>query len=168
MVLIKWIAGLQEALPTGRRKGRRAAEADKADEATDNLLEALLPHAAAALANSIRYEAVPLRFLTGGAARPGALRGSGRFSRPMIWGGLAAAVFVALWLVPYDFAVEARGTLQPVTRRDVFAPADGVVERIFIRHGDPVKAGDPLFELRSSDLDVAEADLIKQINETEQ
>lgn len=168
VLLVEWIAGLQEPQPSGRRKARRTAEADGADEATDALLETLLPHAAAALANSIRYEAVPLRFLTGGAVRPGALRGRGRFSRPMLWGGAAAAVFVALWLVPYDFAVEARGTLQPITRRDVFAPADGVVERIFIRHGDPVKAGDPLFELRSSDLDVAEADLIKQINETEQ
>ena len=168
VLLVEWIAGAQEVQSSGRRKGRRSFETDAADDSTEALLETLLPHAASALANSIRYEAVPLRFLTGGAVRPGALRGSNRFSRPTIWGAVAAAIVAILWLVPYEFAVEARGTLQPATRRDVFAPADGVVERIFIRHGDLVKIGDPLFELRSSDLDVAEADLIKQINETEQ
>lgn len=134
----------------------------------DDRLAQLLPHIAAALTNSIRYEAVPLRFLTGGAAKPGSLAGGGRWSRSAVWGVAAAAVIALLVLTPWNFEVEARGTLQPVTRRDVFAPADGVVERIFIRHGDRVKAGDPLFELRSTELDVAEADLIKQINETEQ
>ncbi|MGC3971506.1 MAG: biotin/lipoyl-binding protein [Pirellulales bacterium] len=155
VLVVEWIASHDEVAPTE-------------NEQADRRLAMLLPHITAALANSIRYEAVPLRFLTGGAAKPGAVVGGGRWSRRAIWMRVAGTVLAALVLVPWSFEVEARGTLQPVTRRDVFAPADGVVERIFIRHGDRVKSGDPLFELRSTDLDVAEADLIKQINETEQ
>ncbi|MCE9603447.1 MAG: efflux RND transporter periplasmic adaptor subunit [Planctomycetia bacterium] len=133
-----------------------------------NLLESLIPHAATALTNALRYDAVPLRSLTRPFATLDAFTGGSRLKKRLLALGAAVGIVAALCVVPYDFAVEARGTLQPVDRRDVFASVDGIVNKIFIRHGDRVRVGDPLFELRSTDLDVAEADLIKEINETEQ
>ena len=123
-------------------------------------VDMLLPHAVAALGNAARHESSSLLSRSPLAKSTAASM--------LFWVGAPAAAMALLWLMPYDFAVEARGTLQPIVRRDVFAPIDGTVDKIFVRHGDRVQPGDPLFELRSTELDVAEADLIKQINETEQ
>lgn len=153
----------------GSLTGRVRSRSDEAPEPSSaGIIEQLVPHAAAALTNAIRYDSVPLRTLTRPLATVDALTGGSKLKKRLLAVGAFVGVVAALWLVPYDFAVEARGTLQPVHRRDVFASTDGIVHNIFVRHGDKVLVGDPLFELRSTDLDVAEADLIKAINETEQ
>jgi len=155
--------------PHGALRRRRSSAAPaEAEPTAAPLLEALVPHAAAALANALRYDSVPLRTLTRPLATIDALTGGSRLKKRLLLNGALVGLVAALWLVPYDFAVEARGTLQPVHRRDIFASTDGIVDKIYIRHGDRVAVNDPLFELRSTDLDVAEADLIKDINETEQ
>jgi multidrug efflux pump subunit AcrA (membrane-fusion protein) len=59
-----------------------------------------------------------------------------------------AAAVAALVLVPADFNVEAIGTLQPIVRRDVFAPRSGLVEDVLIAHGADVTAGQPLVRLQ--------------------
>src|SRR4029079_8357379 len=48
--------------------------------------------------------------------------------------GAAVAAVVALVKVPADFNVEASGTLQPVVRRDVFAPRSGIVDEVLVQH----------------------------------
>lgn len=128
----------------------------------------LAPHAASALANAARYDALPLRFLS---VVPGALRAvtaARNLPKTAVCGGLLASILAVLTFLPWDFTVEAPGTLQPVVRRDVFATVDGTVEQIFVHSGDRVVRGDPLVALRSHELDFAEADLVKRINETEQ
>ena len=65
--------------------------------------------------------------------------------------GVLAAVL--LLLMPADFRVEARGELQPERRRDVFAPADGVVQQVYVDHAQTVAAGDLLLEMRQTELD---------------
>jgi multidrug efflux pump subunit AcrA (membrane-fusion protein) len=57
------------------------------------------------------------------------------------------AAIAALVLVPADFNVEAVGTVQPVVRRDVFAPRSGLVEEVLVAHGADVAAGQPLVRL---------------------
>ena len=66
-----------------------------------------------------------------------------------IAGGVAALV-----LVPADFNIEAPGTLQPVVRRDVFAPRSGLVDEVLVAHGAEVDAGQPLVRLRDPALDL--------------
>ena len=61
---------------------------------------------------------------------------------------------VALAVIPADFRVEARGELQPVRVRDVFAPADGVVGDLRVRHRQQVAADEVLAVLRRSELDL--------------
>ena len=159
--------------PHGPLAGRRSRDASEAASSEVHLrsirtVDEFVPHAAAALANALLYDSVPFRRLTRPVATIDALTGGSRLKKRLLLVGLLVGLVAALWLVPYDFAVEARGTLQPAHRRDVFASADGIVSTIFVRHGDKVVVGDPLFELRSTELEVAEADLIKAINETEQ
>lgn len=63
-------------------------------------------------------------------------------------------VGVALAVIPADFRVEARGELQPVNVRDVFAPADGVVGELRVRHRQQVAADEVLAVLRRAELDL--------------
>jgi multidrug efflux pump subunit AcrA (membrane-fusion protein) len=65
-----------------------------------------------------------------------------------------AAALSALFFIPAEVRIYAPGELQPVTRRDVFAPRDGVVTAIFVDSGKAVAAGTPLIEMRSPELDL--------------
>jgi len=70
-----------------------------------------------------------------------------------------AAALTALATVPADFTAYCRGTLQPTERRRVFAPLDGTVKHIAVKHGARVVQGQTLVELRNTDLDIAEAEV---------
>jgi multidrug efflux pump subunit AcrA (membrane-fusion protein) len=75
---------------------------------------------------------------------------------------------VALCIVPASFRIQGKGKLQPVVRRDVSASVEGTVVKVFVNHGDTVKKGQVLAELRNPDLDVEIAETegsLSQINE---
>lgn len=68
-----------------------------------------------------------------------------------------AAIVGAVWAlvtVPADFNVEAAGTLQPVVRRDVYAPRSGIVDEVLVQHNSTVAAGQPLAKLRDPALEL--------------
>ncbi len=65
-----------------------------------------------------------------------------------------ACVVLALSIIPARFEVEALGTLQPVRRRDVFAPEDGVIRRVVAEDSQHVARGDELLELSSPELEL--------------
>ena len=65
-----------------------------------------------------------------------------------------ALLFLATCVIPADYAIEARGVLEPQNRRDVFAPNDGIVEDLRVDHGTSVAAGQPLVVLRNPQLDL--------------
>ena len=76
-----------------------------------------------------------------------------------------------LTFMPADFRLEAPA-LQPVIRRDVFAPLDGVISAVHFEHGSPLPAGSPVevdgqlrapLELRNLDLEVARTSLTGEI-----
>lgn len=64
------------------------------------------------------------------------------------------AAVAALILVPAELNIDAPGTLEPVVRRDVFAPRGGLVDEVLVEHGAHVAAGQPLVRLRDSELDL--------------
>lgn len=66
---------------------------------------------------------------------------------------VAAAVW-ALFTLQADFNIESPGTLQPIVRRDVFAPRTGIVDEVFIQHGANVSAGQQLVKMRDPALEL--------------
>ncbi|QDT14713.1 HlyD family efflux transporter periplasmic adaptor subunit [Alienimonas californiensis] len=128
-------------------------------------LEALAPHAAAALARARSARRGPLgrtvRWLTAPLRRT---RLPWTVPLALAVAGLAAAL---VWVqAPFD--VTARGRLVPVVSRDVFAPRDGIVRDLKVQHDSPVQAGDvlavladPTLELRAEEL-AGEADTAVQ------
>jgi hypothetical protein len=73
------------------------------------------------------------------------------------------ALTLALFLVRKDFEPSAKGTLQPVVKRDVFVPVDGDVIDVKVKDRDFVKEGDLLVKLRNTDLEVKYQDVLGQI-----
>jgi multidrug efflux pump subunit AcrA (membrane-fusion protein) len=113
-----------------------------------------------ALRNALEHESIFLLSLwrTLGRWRQACFARGSRRRTWLVIGSIAAAL-VALAIVPADFTVFCRGTLNPAVRRRVFAPLDGTVERIAVKHGERVKQGQVLVELRNTDLDVAETEV---------
>jgi multidrug efflux pump subunit AcrA (membrane-fusion protein) len=106
-----------------------------------------------AVYNALEYDRLPLTWLM----RPiGALQQQVVTHLPRTLFALAAAIgaIAALVLVPADFNIEAPGTLQPIVRRDVFAPRTGLVDEVLAAHGAEVAAGQPLVRMRDSQLEL--------------
>ncbi|MCE9555833.1 MAG: efflux RND transporter periplasmic adaptor subunit, partial [Planctomycetes bacterium] len=82
--------------------------------------------------------------------------------------GCVAALGAAMALVPVDFEIEARGTLQPVVRREIFVREAGVVANVLVDHAQQVKQGDGLVELRNRDLEVSITDLVGRRTATDE
>jgi multidrug efflux pump subunit AcrA (membrane-fusion protein) len=106
-----------------------------------------------ALYNAREADRLPLRWIV----RPlGKMTHAIAAHLPLTLLGIAAAVaaVMALVKVPADFNIEAPGTLQPVVRRDVFAPRTGIVDEVLVQHNASVAAGQPLVRMRDPALEL--------------
>ena len=115
--------------------------AENAGERTDRR-KALLEHAAIALTNAVETESRWIRYLT---------------SRSLLVKVAAAACVLALAAciaaIPAEFKIEARGELQPLTRRQIFAPLDGRISEILVEQNARVQKGQVLARLESPPLE---------------
>jgi multidrug efflux pump subunit AcrA (membrane-fusion protein) len=69
-------------------------------------------------------------------------------------------LFVALFVIPYDLDLKGNGKLEPQLKRDVFAAIDGEVINVPVLHGDLVKKGQTLVEMRNTDLEAEQFKLL--------
>jgi multidrug efflux pump subunit AcrA (membrane-fusion protein) len=123
-------------------------------EATDNLqsrVELLARHSEPALRNALEFRKWPI---------PRVVRKSAWFVRAeqlprtaLVLAAVLAAV-LSLVFIPADFEIEAKGTLQPRNRRDIFAPRDGSVVQLLTTEEKTVKANEPLLILRDPQLEL--------------
>jgi multidrug efflux pump subunit AcrA (membrane-fusion protein) len=110
-------------------------------------------HGGAALLAALAHHDLPFLPLQVKAGRLlGVLRRRRAMALAVVGGLVVLATLLAL--VPADFSIEARGTLQPQVRRHLFAPADGVVESVLAEHGASVERGQPLLQLRDPRVDL--------------
>lgn len=125
--------------------------------------EPIVRHASTALGNAKAYHQLPLASvlipLGGLLVTVGWYRLSTTLKVliPLI------VVVAALFLIPTDFSIEVHGQLVPVVERNVFAPSDGYVEEIFVKHGQPVKQGSPLIQLRSNEFNLQRTEIVGQL-----
>lgn len=117
-------------------------------------VEVVTEHSATALANALDHSNL---FLMPLWKKIGKLRWVVRartLPKSVGAAALVVAALLSLVLVPWNFDMQAKGTLQPVERRDVFAEIDGEVETVEVDHGDPVEPGQLLAKLRSTDVNL--------------
>lgn len=119
-------------------------------------------HTTASLSNALEHESIPLLPLWRMVGKARKLFEPGTRLRTAAVLTAIAAAAAALKFIPADFALSARGVLQPKHRQHVFAPVDGTVKAVHVRHGMRIEAGQLLVELRNSELDVQLADAVGQ------
>lgn len=125
-------------------------------------VELVADHGQVALANALDHTGLPLYGLIHLAGKSRVLTTARNLPRTVLAGLAALAALAALVFVPAELRLEAKGKLEPVHRRDVFAGIDGVVERVEdgIEHGAAVESGQLLATLRNTDLEVSLADVL--------
>jgi multidrug efflux pump subunit AcrA (membrane-fusion protein) len=74
-----------------------------------------------------------------------------------------ASVIAALVIVPADFELHGKGSLEAETRRGVWADVQGVVEKVFVKDGQNVEKNAPLAELSSTELEAKLSELRNRI-----
>nr|MCU0717670.1 efflux RND transporter periplasmic adaptor subunit [Pirellula sp.] len=82
--------------------------------------------------------------------------------------GVITMALAAMFIVPMDFKLKGNGELKPTEEKHVFAHANGNVEEVYVRHGDFVKAGQPLVRMRDDDLSKEIVNLEDQIMQAAQ
>jgi multidrug efflux pump subunit AcrA (membrane-fusion protein) len=123
------------------------------DPAQRERILAVARHSAVALSNAHDYQSIPLRPTLEALGRVRWFAQAKQLPKTAAALAIAVAAILALVLIPADFNITAHGQLQPERRREVFAPADGIVDPLTVDHGDMVVKGAELGRLRRPQLD---------------
>ncbi len=123
----------------------------------------IVQHAATALGNARAYRQLPLASLLIPLGNSLATIGWYRLPTTLKVVIPLVVLIVALFLIPMDFSIEVHGQLVPAIQRNVFAPSDGYVEEIFVRHGQHVDQDTPLMQLRSNEFNLQRAEIVGQL-----
>jgi biotin carboxyl carrier protein len=130
------------------------------DQAFQQRASSLARASVPAVAHALEFDRIPLR---GAVQRTAGFFGFGSDSRTspaLISIAIVLAAALALWLIPAELTIEARGQLMPKRRQHVFAPSDGVVVELLHGDGDAVEAQQPLAKLHSPALDIQHSELV--------
>lgn len=130
-------------------------------------LTAVCSPAAVALRNAIDHESLPLLPLVRAVRRTARYLRWEQLPRTVLVLVVVAVITGALFLVPADFSIPARGELQPVTRHQIFAPEDGLVVTLPQASG-PVRRGETLVELSNPKLEQSYAEVLAKRRTTEE
>jgi multidrug resistance efflux pump len=125
-------------------------------------VELVADHGKIAIANSIAHTNLPFYGIINLLGKSRVLTTARNLPRTVLATLATAAAIAALVLVPAELRLEAKGTLEPVHHREVFARIDGVVEKVEkgVEHGAAVAEGQLLATLRNTDLEVAITDVL--------
>jgi multidrug efflux pump subunit AcrA (membrane-fusion protein) len=136
------------------------------EESLRQRVEVVARHSGTALANARQYHSLFLLPLWQALGRVQWLVSARTLPKTLLALMLIGGIVAALCLVPADFQLEAKGTLQPALRREVFASIDGVVMEVPVRHAQQVAQGDLLATMRNTDLEVQITDVMGQREST--
>ncbi|HEY4759706.1 MAG TPA: efflux RND transporter periplasmic adaptor subunit, partial [Thermoguttaceae bacterium] len=131
-------------------------------------VEVVSRHSATALANAMEHQSLFLMPLWRALGKTRWILQARTLPKTLSIGGAILIVVLILALWPAKFEMEAKGTLEPADRRDVFAGIEGVVQDLMVDHGDQVQLDQMLVKLRNTDLETAIADLEGQRLSTSQ
>lgn len=141
-------------------------ETDLPREILEPRVDLVYEHSTRALANALDHHSVFLMPLWRAIGRSTLLVKGRNLPKTLTVGGLILAVLLSLFLVRRDFQLKADGTLQPVTRQDVFIDSNGTVVELFVKGDQLVKKGEPLVRLENHELEQEWSQVLGQIRET--
>ncbi|HWB12900.1 MAG TPA: HlyD family efflux transporter periplasmic adaptor subunit [Pirellulales bacterium] len=125
-------------------------------------------HSSLALANSIEHNSLFLMPVWRALGKAKWVVSARTLPKTVSIAIAVVAVLIGMFVIPVDFSLTSDGKLQPVDRREVFAAVDGTVDRILVNHGERVKKGQLLLEMKSTELDVAILDVRGKLEEAQE
>jgi multidrug efflux pump subunit AcrA (membrane-fusion protein) len=135
-----------------------ALVAERFDAVSDELMAQraarVAAHSASALRHALELKGIPLASVLRVLSRSARLATAGRPGRKAAAVAAGILVLSVLMSIPVGFKVEGQGELQPREQRDVFAPMDGEIRRLFVESGSRVSPGTVLAVLDSPQLDL--------------
>ncbi len=141
-------------------------ETDLPREILEPRIDLVYEHSTRALANALDYHSVFLMPVWRAIGRSALLVKGRNLPKTLTVGGAVLAILLALFLIPTDFNLKAEGSLQPVTRQDIFFDTDGTVIDLLVVADQLVEPGDPLAKLENHDLEQEYLKNWGQIQET--
>ena len=117
-------------------------------------LDLVYEHSARALSNAIDHNSLFLMPVWRTIGKSAWVVQARTLPKTVTIAAAIALVLLALIVVPWDFDMRAKGALEPVVKKEIFAPTPGTVEQVLKGHGDPVVAGEPLAVIHNPDLDL--------------
>ncbi len=130
-------------------------------------IELLQQHAESAFGNALTHQNLPFFTLIDRLGKLSSFRLRGRRNKLLAGLSVTALIMLLLVTVKIDFKIHADGTLLPEQRRNVFAEVDGEVQRVLVKHGDSVTAGQLLIQMTSDQLEIYLEELNGKISTTE-
>ena len=121
-------------------------------------------HSATALANSLEHNNLFLMPVWRTIGRQKWVLKARTLPKTLAITGAILAALALLATFPYAFTLRAKGTIEPVLRRIVFAPTEAEVELVLVKHGDMVHKGDVLAKLRDTESQVKLTEIQGQID----
>ncbi len=129
-------------------------------------IEVVCKHSSIALANAMEHQNLFLMPLWRAIGKSRFLVQARTLPKTVLVVVALLTVLLSLFLVPWDFDLHAKGTLEPVERRDVYTHVDGDVAEFGlgtdgkpIEQGSWVKKGQLLVRLTNPTLDMQKADI---------
>ncbi len=138
-------------------------ESDLPEEVLRSKSDLVYEHSARALTNAVDHERIFLMPLWKTVGKSRWLFNARNLPKTVAALAALVVLLVCLVAVRKDFEPSAKGTLQPVDKRDVFVPVDGDVIKVNVKDRDVVKKDDLLVKLRNTDLEVKFQDVVGQI-----
>jgi hypothetical protein len=139
-------------------------EDNRPREAFSQSVQLVAEHSARAMANAMEHNNLFLMpvWRTLGKAR-WVVQGR-TLPKTLVIAAVALVAIVSMFVIPYDFKLEGKGTLVPRERRDVFVNVEGTstVQEVKVKQGDSVEKGQLLVELDNSELKLRIEQLIEQ------
>lgn len=158
---------VEELSHTGRIIGALVIEQIESDIPRDILaprLDLVYEHSARALSNSISHNSLFLMPLWRTIGKSRWLVEARQLPRTVTIASVVTLLLLAGVIIPGDFDMRAKGTLEPTQRQDVFAPVPGDIHDIRVDNGDTVRKGDPILVMRNPDLEIKKKEVEGQFN----
>ena len=116
-------------------------------------VEVLSDHIGRALSNANEYKSIFLMPLWRALGKWRWLMTARTLPKTIAVSIAVAVLFLFFAVFPWSFDMRVQGVLEPVKKQNVFAITQGVVSQVHVQHGDVVKKGQLLVELRNIDLE---------------
>ncbi|ADB15544.1 putative phytochrome sensor protein [Pirellula staleyi DSM 6068] len=126
-------------------------------------LDLVYEHSSRALTNAIDHNSLFLMPVWKTLGKAGWVVQARQLPKTLTITGIVLAVLLALAVIQTDFDMRAKGTLQPISKADIFVPQRGVVTEVLVDNGTLVEEGQVLLKMRSDELPLQIAEVEGQL-----